>query len=127
MTAAPANGLQILVVEDESMIAILLEDMIYGIGHQVAGFASRVRDAMEKTAALNFDLAVLDVNLGGELSYPIAEELEKRGIPFIFATGYGKNGVPDRFNGVPVLAKPFEKNDLKLALDKAFAGGPELQ
>lgn len=123
MTATQLRTLQVFIVEDESMLALLLEDMIVGLGYQVAGLASRLAEAMSKTAELDFDIAVLDVNLDGEVSYPVAQQLQQRGIPFIFATGYGRVGVPQQFDGVPVLDKPFRQQDLQGAFDEALALG----
>lgn len=123
MNATPFRAVQVFIVEDESMLALLLEDMVVGLGYEVAGLASRLAEALDKTAHLDFDIAVLDVNLDGEVSYPIAQELQKRGIPFIFATGYGRVGVPDQFHQVPVLDKPFRRQDLQAAFEEALVKG----
>lgn len=93
--------------EDEMTIAMLLEDMIDGLGHTVAGLASRLGKALELAAADGFDLAILDVNLDGRSSSPVAQRLRDRSVPFFFATGYGRSGVAPAFADVLVLNKPF--------------------
>ncbi|MET3584372.1 DNA-binding response OmpR family regulator, partial [Pseudorhizobium tarimense] len=77
---------------------------------------------MASTAEL--DLAVLDINLGGERSFPVAEILRNRGVPFLFSTGYGKNGVPSELSGSPVLSKPFLAKELEETLELTL-GGPQ--
>ncbi|MER8442894.1 response regulator [Mesorhizobium sp. M1066] len=110
------KGLRVLVVEDESLVAMLIEDVLADLGCALAGMASRVDDAMDKVATLEFDAVILDVNLDGADTYPVADALTERSIPFIFATGYGAGGIPQSFRNVPVLGKPFEQGDLERAL-----------
>lgn len=114
-------GLRVLIVEDESLVTMLIEDTLADIGCLVADVASKLADGMEKVSSLEFDIAILDVNLNGDQTYPIAEELARRGIPFIFATGYGAAGVPGKFSAAPILAKPFQQSDLERALAEALA------
>jgi CheY-like chemotaxis protein len=114
----PEAPLRILVVEDEMTIAMLVEDMLLELGHQVVDLAMRLPQAAELASTADLDLAILDVNLDGRKSFPIAEILGERGIPFIFATGYGASGVDPAFQGYPVLTKPFLVEDL----DAAIAG-----
>ena len=80
---------RVLVIEDEMMIAMLLEDMLADLGHQVVGVAGRLDVALELARDADADLAILDVDLGGESSFPVAEVLTSRGLPFLFATGFG--------------------------------------
>ena len=80
------------------------------------GVAPRRAPAQDKARTLALDAAVLDVNLAGRLSYPVAELLRSRGVPFMFATGYGVAGLPDALRGAPVLAKPFRQDQLAAAL-----------
>ena len=80
-------GRRVLVIEDEALIAMLLEDQLAELGCEIAGVAARFDDALEKATALAFDVAILDVNLSGKESFPIAEALRARGMPFVFATG----------------------------------------
>lgn len=103
----PLSGLRVLVVEDETLVSMLLEDCLEDLGCQVAGVASDVGDGVAKASSLEIDAAVLDVNLGGQLSYPVAQALRLRGVPFVFVTGYGVAGLPEALRDVPVIAKPF--------------------
>ena len=109
-----------LIIEDESMVAMLIEDMFGDLGWEIAGIASRLDEAMDKVSSLSFDLAILDVNLNGEESYPLAEELQRKGTPFILSTGYGTTSLPRSMQGVPVLSKPFDQSDLERALKTAL-------
>jgi CheY-like chemotaxis protein len=113
-------GLRVFVVEDEAMVSMLIEDTLADIGCSVAGTAARLDEAMIKAAALDFDLAILDVNLNGIRAYPLAEVLAKRGVPLVFATGYGAAGIPNELRHIPLLAKPFQQRDLERALAKAL-------
>lgn len=108
---------RVLVVEDEMMVAMMIEDMLIDLGFDVVGPAMRLVNALQLAEIEPIDAAVLDVNLGSEKSFPVAEALRSRGIPFIFATGYGKLGVSDTFPNAIVLAKPFEVHRLQKALD----------
>jgi CheY-like chemotaxis protein len=117
-------GTRVMVVEDEAMVAMMLEDFLEELGCVVVATASRLDEAMVKAADLTMDVAVLDVNLAGRLSYPVAELLLTRKIPFLFATGYGVAGLPERLSEAPVLAKPFLMGQLAVALDAAKRGHP---
>ena len=108
--------LRILVVEDEMLVAMNIEDMLLDLGHEVAGLASRLEPALSLAREADFDLAMLDVNLAGEPSFPVAEILVERGIPFLFATGYGAGGIAEAHRDRPVLEKPFRAQDLGAAL-----------
>ena len=111
---------RILVVEDEPFIAMGLEQLLPKLGYEVVGVASHLREALAKAQAGDFDLAVLDVNLGGELSYRVADVLLARGAPFLFCTAYADVAF-GRYANVPVLQKPFEKKALARALEEALA------
>ena len=106
---------RILVVEDEPLVAMLLEDMLGDLGFDVIGPALRLDAALGLVDAGPLDAAILDVNLGRGRSYPVAEKLAARGVPFLFATGYGSAGA-DWCGAVPVLRKPFEQKALGAAL-----------
>lgn len=108
----PAPVLRILVVEDEGIVAMLIEDMLLELGHEVGAIASRLDEAVRLATADAFDFAIIDVNLDGRPSYPVAETLETRRIPFAFATGYDAQGIDARFAAVPRLAKPFLSADM---------------
>ena len=90
----------------------------------VSATASRLRDAVQQARALSIDVALLDVNLAGELSYPVAEILRARDIPFVFATGYGVAGLSPDMRDAPVLSKPFRQSQLAEALRVASAFAP---
>ena len=116
-------GLKVLVVEDEALVAMLLEDMLTDHGCEVVGAASRLSQALELVGdpSLDFDAAILDVNLGGDPIFPVAEALAARGAPFVFATGYGAAGLPDSWRDRPTLQKPFSHHDVGRALAEAVA------
>ena len=107
---------RVLVVEDEVMIAMLLEDMLADLGHEVVGPATRLEDGLELANSAEFDMAVLDVNLNGMHSRPIADILIRRGVPFVLATGYGNSGSDDVGDARHILKKPFTPEDLGLAI-----------
>lgn len=122
-------GTRVLVVEDEMLVAMLLEEALEELGCKVIGPVSRVEAAQTTIDAERFDCALLDINLRGKPVYPVAELLAKRSVPFGFVTGYGDRGVAAPFEGRPVLQKPFHPNDLakvvaQLAEAKATAKGP---
>ena len=104
--------MRVLLVEDEGAVAMLLEDMLVELGHQVVAVAAKLETAEPLVARGGFDLAVLDVNLGGRYSYGLAETLMSRGTPFLFVTGYGAAGLGPRWKDAPVLQKPFEQRQL---------------
>jgi CheY-like chemotaxis protein len=103
---------RILLVEDEMLVAMLLEDMLAEAGHTIIGPLARVDQAVKAAQEQTPDLAILDVNVGGDEVYPVAEVLAARGIPFAFATGYGAQGLRDPWQHRPTLQKPFHRNDL---------------
>ncbi len=111
--------LRILIVEDEMLVAMNVEDMLLDLGHEVAGLAGRLEPALALAREAEIDLAMLDVNLAGEQSFPIADALIERGTPFLFATGYGLKGIPEKYRDRPVLQKPFRAQDLAQALRQA--------
>jgi CheY-like chemotaxis protein len=114
--AAQGAKRRILVVEDEMLIAMLLEDMLAELGHKVAGVMPRVNEALAAVSRDDYDLAILDLHLNGQSAFPVADALMARGKPFAFATGYGESGLPDRYRGMPVLQKPFAREDLERTL-----------
>lgn len=106
------EGRRVLLVEDESLVAMLAEDMLLDLGCEVV-VAMRLDKALTYVEAQAFDLAVLDVNLGDTRSYPIADVLFKRCTPFLFATGYGQRGVDTAYQAVPVVQKPYQAAQMK--------------
>ena len=120
---APGEPFRLLLVEDEALIALMLEDMVEGMGCAVTALAPRVALGVAMADSGNFDVAILDVNVAGENVEPVAERLAAKGVPFIFATGYGEAGVPLRYRDRPVVAKPFRPDQLEAAIQKAVGLG----
>jgi CheY-like chemotaxis protein len=118
-------GLRLLVVEDEAMIALMIEDMLGAFGCVVVDVAGTLARGLAIVCNENvaIDGAILDINLGGEQVYPVAERLRLRGVPFIFCTGYGRAGLAPRFAQVPTLAKPYQAEDLEQMLVTVMGGG----
>ena len=109
---------RILIVEDEALVAILVQDMLEELGFTVVGPAGTVDSALALLDGAPVDGAVLDCNLGHEKVWPVAELLRRRQVPFVFSTGYGVNGIDARFHEVQVLAKPYDTDSLRLALER---------
>jgi CheY-like chemotaxis protein len=109
MTAA-LEGVKVLVVEDEYLVAALMEDMLESAGCVVAGPIPRLAQALDAANSEACDVAVLDVNLAGERVYPVADILAQRNVPFVFVTGYGV--LPGEYANRPRLCKPFKMADL---------------
>ncbi len=108
---------RILVVEDEPLIAMMIEDFLDMLGKDHAGTADSVAAALQIVGAGGVDAAILDVNLsGGEQCWPIADALDARGVPFILATGGSGDTVLDAHRDRPVLAKPFTMDSVEQAL-----------
>ncbi len=115
-------GKRILVVEDEMLVAVNLQETLTDLGAVVVGPAMQIEEAMDLAASEEFDIAILDVNLNGTRSYAVAELLQQRNLPFIFATGYGHVLGAESFRSVPTLAKPYRTQELCDALSAAMAG-----
>jgi CheY-like chemotaxis protein len=107
---------RVLIVEDEIVVALFLEDILLEFGYVVAGVVCHLDEAMARDP--DYDVAVLDVHINGRSVFDFADMLAARGIPFVFATGYGARGIPERHRGRPVLQKPFQPNDLKRVLEQ---------
>jgi len=116
-------GRRILVIEDESMVSMLIEDALVDMGCVVVALASRFDDGLAKAQTLAFDAAILDVNLAGERSFGIADALRLRKLPFVFATGYGRSSIPEPLRSAPILQKPFSPVELERALLSALENG----
>ena len=100
------------------LVVWLLEDMLADLGCTVIGPASNVNQALAMIDAEAIDVAVLDVNLNGQMSYPVADALAARGVPFVFSTGYDKETLLDGYRSFPVLQKPFHRSELSDAFSK---------
>ncbi len=112
------QGKKVLIVEDEALIAMLFEDILEDFECQVVGPAMNVRQALELAQSADIDIAVLDVNLGGEPSFPVATFLQSRGVPLLFSSGYGSQGLPPEWQGTPTLPKPFTSDEVADALSR---------
>jgi CheY-like chemotaxis protein len=119
MPTRPA-GKRILVVEDELMIRMLLEDMLKDLGYTIAAEAGRMDEALHAAKTADIDVAILDVDLGGQPISPVADALVARGTPFVFATGYGERGLPEPYRDRPTLKKPFQIDGLARILQAAL-------
>jgi DNA-binding response OmpR family regulator len=117
-TSAANRSLNVLVVEDDKLIAMLLEEMLTDLGHKSVEIVHTVKEATAVARRTRVDLALLDANLGGFSSFPVADILAKRKIPLIFLTGYGKAGIEHRYAGTPVLCKPFDTAQLAELISK---------
>lgn len=118
----PDDVTRILIVEDEMLIAMLLEDMVVDLGHAVVGPYHTFDTALHALAEANYDMAILDVNLGSHSSLPIADELQRRGVPFAFATGHSREHLGPRFFDAHVIAKPFDERSLDAAIKALTVG-----
>jgi CheY-like chemotaxis protein len=107
------TGLRILLVEDEPIVAVLAEDMLDAIGCVVAATVASVAEAQAAIASVPFDVAMIDINLGGEDGLVVAQVLRDRGIAYLITTGYDAEGVAP---GHPVLSKPYALSDLESAI-----------
>ena len=117
--AQTVAGKRVLVVEDELMIRMLLEGMLTDLGHTVVAQAGGIEEALALAKQAEFDVALLDVNLNNEPITPVVEVLVQRGLPFVFASGYGQRGVPEAYRSSPTLQKPFQVDALAQALEAA--------
>jgi CheY-like chemotaxis protein len=120
MTEDRLSGLKVLIVEDESLVSMLIEEALGDLGCRVVGVATRIDEALDKAATLPLDAAILDVNMNGKQTVAVAETLKERGVPFLFATGYGVGGLPDGFRNAPFLQKPFHEADLERVLKQTL-------
>ncbi|WP_300974163.1 response regulator [Sphingomonas sp. LHG3406-1] len=116
-----SNGRDILVVEDEPLIAMMLEDFLETLGHRIFASCDTVEQALEQAQAGGFDLAILDVNLKGELVWPVAEALRQRNVPFIIASGGHVEPPPAAFANAPLLEKPYTIDRIAPVIDEASA------
>jgi CheY-like chemotaxis protein len=116
---------RVLVVEDEVLVGVLMEDMLRELGCEVAALSTHLDQALRLVESSSFDFAVLDININGDRSFPVADILARRGVPFLFATGYGAKSLPDRHVGVIILHKPFGLDELQAALARLLSPSPQ--
>ena len=118
MASMPGAGRKVLIVEDEALVAMLVEDALLDTGFAVIGPAATVEEALALLEREAPDAVVLDLNLAGETSTPVADWLAARGIPYVIATGYGATGLPAGHQDAMVLAKPYDPAELTCMLDR---------
>jgi CheY-like chemotaxis protein len=119
----PLAGLRLLVVEDEMLVALALEEMLGDFGCVVVDVAGTVDRGLALADKLALDGAILDINLGGEKVFPVAERLAERGVPFVFCTAYGTAALPPSFAKAPTLAKPYDAHRLRKFLISGLTRG----
>lgn len=115
--------MRVLLVEDEPLLLMAASDMLSDLGHHVAGMATRLDSALQAAHSIAVEVAVLDVNLSGDRIDQVATVLARRGIPFVFTTGYGPSTLPPAFVGRPCVCKPFAIEQLGDALQTACSEG----
>lgn len=114
-------GRRVLIVEDESLVAMLLETILADLGCDVVGPESNIEDGLNvASGTAPLDAALLDVNVAGQEIFPVAEALKARGVPFVFSTGYGEAGLPEHWRGNPTVQKPFTEGAIRDALMTAL-------
>lgn len=123
MTTTSTDKPCILLAEDEMLVAMMLEDYFVRNGYRVLK-AARLAGCLELAASAPIDLALLDINLAGQLSFPVALVLRGRGIPFLFSSGYGDDGLPETWKDEKVLQKPYDTKQLEAALGDLRAARP---
>lgn len=107
---------RVLLVEDESLLSMMIEDIVCDLGWEVSANVGSISAALHALHAGEFDLALLDVNVAGEEVFPVADALRERNIPFVFTTGYGEHGIRADLRHHPVLEKPFTFDQLVRAM-----------
>ena len=120
MTTTRPPGGSVFLVEDEVMIRMMVADMLEELGYSVAAEAGEINEAMKLAQSTEFDLAILDVNVNGKVISPVAEVIQARNRPFVFATGYGAQGLPEEFRNRPTLQKPFQMETLAQVLSSTL-------
>ena len=117
------SGLSVFVVEDEALVAMNLEDMLFELGCTIVGPAMRIERAEKMLAeGMEADVAILDVNVAGQMIFPFARRLAEHGMPIVFATGYGRSGLPEDLHDMPILQKPYTLGDVESGLRSAVTG-----
>jgi len=120
MTALKAPGGSVFLVEDETMIRMMVAEMLEDLGYTIAAEAGDIGEALRLAEITDFDIAILDVNVNGKVVSPVAAAIAARRLPFIFATGYGAQGMPEEFRNRPALQKPFQMDSLARMIEEAL-------
>ena len=120
MVATQSSGGSVFLVEDEVMIRMMVADMLGELGYRIAAEAGEINEAIKLAQSIEFDLAILDVNVNGKVISPVADLIAARNRPFIFATGYGSSGLPAEYRDRPALQKPFQIETLGRAIEHAI-------
>jgi two-component sensor histidine kinase/DNA-binding response OmpR family regulator len=113
MQTGPTVGRRVLLVEDEALVAMMIQECLTECGHSVVGPIARASDALQAAREGDYDAAILDINLGDGMAYPVADIVSARGVPFVFVTGYEADTIDERFSNVPILQKPIERQMLE--------------
>lgn len=122
MIATPRPRGSVFLVEDEVMIRMMVADMLEELGYRVAAEAGDLDEAIRLAQSAEFDVAILDVNVNGKVVSPVAELIQARNRPFIFATGYGSSGLPPEYRDRPTLQKPFQIEALATMIEAILGG-----
>lgn len=109
---------RVLVVEDEVLVGMMIEEMLQELGYEVAALATHLDEALALASGGSFDFALLDINLNGKQSFPVADTLRTRSVPFVFATGYGSRILEMPYTDAPILQKPFSADELRRMLER---------
>lgn len=120
MPESKPRQVTVLLVEDETLIRMMIADMVEELGHTIVAEAGNMTEALALAQTADFEIAVLDINVGGAKIEPVADVIAGRRLPFIFASGYGAAGVPEKFRDRPTLQKPFPKERLGKAIEETF-------
>jgi DNA-binding response OmpR family regulator len=120
------SGRRILILEDEAIISMVIEDVLTEAGCKDVVAAANVDQALEAANSGKFDLAILDINVAGKSSFPVAEKLAAAGAPFMFVSGYGAAGITDKRLKAPVLGKPFTVTTLERAIERLLSGAADV-
>jgi CheY-like chemotaxis protein len=115
-----ADRASIFLLEDETLIRLMIAEIVEGLGHRVVAEAGTIDEGIRLAQAAEFDLALLDINIDGDTSAEIAKIIERRGLPFLFVTGYRSTGLAPPFHDRLVLQKPFQTETLRSAIDESL-------
>ena len=115
-----SRGVSVFLVEDETLIRMMIAGIVEELGHTVVAEAGNISDVLKLAKTADFGIAILDINVGGDRIEPVAEIIDSRHLPFIFASGYGSAGLPEKFRDRPVLQKPLVIPRLGEAIEAAL-------